>query len=210
MEDYAGNAKHVVGKTAKVKPQIQKVIVGDVIVQKKGLGRKIRDLFIEADFRSVLRYVASDVMLPAARNMIVDGATTTVERMMYGESRGGRRGGGYGPSSRITYNNPVSRGYPIDARSRLAPPPTAGPRSRQTRADDIILSSREEAESVLELMNEIVDKYEVASVADLHELVGLPVQHTDNKWGWVFLGDVKPRQVREGYLIDLPPAEPIQ
>lgn len=209
--DYTGNSHKGRGQRepGEVPPpkNLEKVVSGDVKIQKRGIGRKIRDLFVEADLRSVIRYVASDVLIPAARNMIVDGAAKGVDRLVYGESTMRRRGyGGGGP--RVTYNNPINRGY-RDASSRMAPAVTSGPRSRHAR-DDFILSTREEAETVLERLNDIIDNYEVVSVGDLNELVGLPSSHVDNKWGWVFLGDVQIRQIREGYLIDLPPAEPIQ
>lgn len=92
---------------------------------------------------------------------------------------------------------------------RSAPP--IDPRSRSSRSlmDDIILSNRDEAEMVLETLTGIIDQYEVASVADLKEMVGLRVTPIDVKWGWVYLGGTKVVQVRDGYLIDLPPAEPI-
>lgn len=203
MEDYAGNSKRdKVERVPLPEKKIEKVVATEVVIKKKSLGRKIRDLFVEADLRSVVRFVVSDVLLPSARNMIVDSATKGVERMMYGESNIRRRGYGSGP--RVTYNNPIHR---PNAPSRYAPTPSPGPRSRQQ--DDFILSSREEAELVLERLNDIIDTYEVASVADLNELVGFPTSHVDNKWGWIYLGDVQVRQVREGYLIDLPPAEPI-
>lgn len=209
MQDYTGNRKSgdketgdKTPPTEQAKPKVEKVVTDAVIVKKKGLGRKIKDLFIEADFKSVVRYVAADVLLPAARNMIVDGATKGVERMMYGDMGSRRR---YSGAPRITYNNPINRSTP--SISRYAPSPPTGPRTRQQ--DDFILSSREEAEAVLERLQDIIDTYEVASVSDLHELIGFPTNHVDNKWGWSFLGDVSIRQMREGYLIDLPPAEPI-
>lgn len=212
MPDYQGNSK-----TTRAEPKalpektVEKVVVGEVVVQKKSLGRKFKDLFVAADIHSVIGYVASEVLLPAARNMIVDGASKGVERMMYGESTARRRGYGVPNQSRITYNNPINRGGYRDVSSRRAPSPTVGPRSSPRGArDDFILSSREEADLVLERMNDIIDTYEVVSVADLNDLVGMPTSHVDNKWGWVYLGDVLVRQVREGYLIDLPPAEPIQ
>lgn len=62
---------------------------------------------------------------------------------------------------------------------------------------------------VLERLNDIIDRYEVASVADLHELVGLPTTHVDNKWGWENVRYAEVRQIREGFLLDLPPAMPI-
>lgn len=205
--DYQGNAKKNKEEGKAPEKKIEKVIVTEVVVQKRSIGRKFRDLFIEADLRSVAKYVVSDVLLPAIRNTIVDASTKGIERMMYGESSIRRRNYGMGP--RITYNNPVNRGYSSSPLSRHAPAIERGPRSSRHSRDDFILSSREEAELVLERMNDIIDTYEVVSVADLNELVGLPTSHVDNKWGWIYLGDVQVRQIREGYLLDLPPAEPI-
>lgn len=210
MQDYQSNSRKLRAEPEPTPAKnVEKVVVGEVVARKKSFGRRFKDLFIEADFKSVIRYVGSDVLLPAARNMIVDGATRGVERMMYGESAIRRRN--YGPGPRITYNNPINRGYRDvhDVTSRRAPAVSPEPRSRQVR-EDFILSSREEAEIVLERMNDIIDNYEVVSVADLNDLVGFPTNNSvDNKWGWLYLADVKVRQVREGYLIDFPPAEPI-
>lgn len=208
--DYASNAKKDKVEAKPEKKKVERVVSGAVVVQKKSLGRKFRDLFIEADFKSVVKYIIAEVLIPAARNTIVDASTKGVERMMYGESSMRRRHMGGGP--RITYNNPINRGGYRDSGHR-APPIEIGVRSSSQPSrhskEDFILSSREEAELVLERMNDIIDTYEVVSVADLNELVGFPTTHQDNKWGWTFLGDVQIRQIREGYLIDFPPAEPI-
>lgn len=205
--DYQGNSKKA--KEEGPTKNVEKVVTGVVVIQKKSLGRKIKDTFIEADFKSVIKYVISDVLIPAARNMIVDASTKGVERMMYGDRAIHHRNFGSGP--RITYNNPISRSYSGSMYGRNAPPVNSGPR-RSSRNDQgvFILSSREDAENVIERMNDIIENYEVASVADLNELVGLPSTHVDNKWGWIFLGDIPIRQIREGYLLDLPDAEPIK
>jgi len=87
-------------------------------------------------------------------------------------------------------------------------PPLHSPR-RPHNVHEIILISREDAETVLERLVDIIDKYDVASVADLHDLVGLPTTYVDNKWGWTNLAQVDIRQIREGFLIDLPSAEQI-
>ena len=155
------------------------------------------------------QYVIYEVLIPAARNTIVDASTKGIERMMYGESAIRRRNLGAGP--RITYNNPINRpGYRDSAPPRPTPLVPGESRSPRHNRDDFILSSREEAELVLERMNDIIETYEVVSVADLNDLVGFPTSYVDNKWGWSYLGDVQIHQVREGYLINLPSAEPIQ
>ncbi len=211
MPDYQGNSKKM-KETEKVPvKKIERVVDNEVVVQKKSIGRKFKDLFIEADLKTVLRYVGSDVLLPAARNMIVDASSKGVERLLYGDSAIRRRN--YGGGSRVTYNNPINRGYrdgvPFQT-PRNAPSISSEPRSSRYGQDNFIISSREEAAIVLERMNDIIDTYEVASVADLKDLVGIPPTHVDNKWGWIYLGDVQIRQIREGYLIDFPPAEPMQ
>jgi hypothetical protein len=206
--DYAGNSKKEKEESSKPDKKIERVITTDVVVQKRSLGRKFRDLFIEADLRSVTKYVIGEVLLPAFRNMIVDGSTKGIERMMYGEPAVRRRNFGSGP--RITYNSPIAR-MPRDSDSasygrRTAPQSRTASRARE----DFILSSREEAELVLERMNDIIDNYDMVSVADLNDLVGFPTSHIDNKWGWINLADVQIRQIREGYLIDLPQPDPLQ
>ena len=50
----------------------------------------------------------------------------------------------------------------------------------------------------------IIEQYDVATLGDLKDLLGLSTEHTDNKFGWTSLGKVEIRQVREGYAIDLP------
>jgi hypothetical protein len=212
MEDYQGNSKRQKEAAAKPKPEkhVEKIVTTDVVVKPKGLGAKFKHLIVEADFKSVIQYVISDVMIPAAKNMIVDSTSKGIDRMVYGEAGSRRRYGGTG--THVTYNNPINRsgpGFGSVVGGRSAPP--IDPRSRSSRnlMDDIILSNRDEAEMVLETLSEIISQYEVASVADLKEMVGLRVTPIDVKWGWVYLGGTKVVQVRDGYLIDLPPAEPI-
>ena len=209
--DYQNNSKKSKEpQEGKVLPEkvVEKVISGEAVVQKKPLGTKVKDLFVAADFRSVARYVVYDVLIPAARNMIVDTATKGVERMMYGESAVSRRG--YGPGPRVTYNNPINRGYqPVY--SRNAPPIEVGPRRSSSNIGrfDYLLTSREDADLVLERMSDIIDTYEAVSLSDLNEMLGLPSQHTDIKWGWTHMNGAGVRQVRDGYLIELSPAEPL-
>ena len=218
MQDYQGNSKK--GKSEKaeiepntVKPPVEKVVVGTVVVVKPSIGKKFKALFVQADFKGVVHYVISDVLIPAARNMLVDGVESGIRRVAYGDRVGRGRGIGYVPSnaSRYSYNTVPNRGsYSPSPIGRAAPPVELGPRrSSRPTMDSYILSSKEEAELVLERMVDAADKYDVVSVGDLHQLLGLPHSHVDFKWGWVFLGDAQIRQEREGYVLDLPQAEPI-
>ncbi len=151
------------------------------------------------------------VLVPAAKNMLLDAVNKGSEILIYGETASRRRGMGQGP--RITYNSPVNRRGFSDSPLQYAPPQRPGAGTAHVgrlASTDLILTTREEADSVLENMTNIVDQYQVASVADLNEIVGLPTNPIDNKWGWSNLSGATVRQIREGYLLDLPPAEPIQ
>lgn len=189
----------------KEKPKQEPVVTGEVIKRKKSLGRRFKDLFFGGDFSGATRYVASDVLLPALRNLVVDMTTKGIERTIYGEAASRRRSDG--SRSRYSYNNPINR----DPRRGVAlpdqPPYIRG--GRRHDIGEIIIPDKSEAETIVERLTDIIDKYEVASVADLYELLGLPTNYVDNKWGWSSLRYVDIRQVRGGWLIDLPSVEPI-
>jgi len=61
-----------------------------------------------------------------------------------------------------------------------------------------------EAEEVIDRMFDLVSRYEVVTVADLYELVGVSGEYTDAKWGWTDLRGAAAMRIRDGYLLDLP------
>lgn len=207
----AGSHSNPMGPAPKVtEPKnVQPVITGKVIERKKPLGRRFKEVFFKGEAKSAAQYVLRDVLLPALKNMIVDGATEGIKRTVYGDRAPQGRYGG--TTSRISYGSAYSS--PIDRfsqRPRSVSMPDQPPRYVANRRQDsmeIILTSREEAEVVLERLTDLVDKYGVASVADLRDLLGQPNTYVDNKWGWNDLKYSDIRQVREGYLLDLPPVE---
>ena len=211
--DFPGNsnsAKAPSQEAPPVKKVVESVVTTPVIQQKKSIASRFRSIFFDGQIKTASRYIFSDVVLPSVKNLIVDATSKGVERVIYGD-RAPRRGYSHEAGRpRVSYNQ-MSRypGYP----SGILPdqPPRPLMQSRRTyEVSDIILASKEEAELVLERLNDIVDQYNVASVADLHDLVGLPTVHTDNKRGWMSLAYSSVKQVRQGFLIDLPPAEDIQ
>ena len=72
--------------------------------------------------------------------------------------------------------------------------------------NDIVFSNRSDAEEVLSGMLEILEHFEVVSVADLFDLAGLRFDYTDNKYGWTNLQDARVERVCGGYVIHLPKA----
>lgn len=70
--------------------------------------------------------------------------------------------------------------------------------------DEIVLSTRVEAEEVIDRLMDLISRYQSASVADLYELVGEPKTHIDEKWGWTDLREATYTKLRNGYVLDLP------
>lgn len=211
--DFPGNSHHNkaldTGKSPKVqKEPVLKVVSSDVITKKKPLGKRFKDVFFGGEFKSATHYVTTEVLLPALKNLIVDATSKGVERVIYGDTSPRRRMD-YS-RTRVSYNtSPLRDVRDPRLRGTLPDQPPLGYRGRRQDVNDIVLVSRGDAEIVIERLGDIIDKYEVASVADLHDLVGLPTTYVDNKWGWTNLAYAEIKQTREGYLLDLPPVEPI-
>jgi hypothetical protein len=118
---------------------------------------------------------------------------------LFGDRKGDRTKRDNGVS-RVSYNNFSSNQRSDSSRNR-----DVIPRSR-SRHDfkDIILDSRGEAEEVLSHLVDLILDYGQATVADLHDLVGIKIEYTDNKYGWQSLNRAEVVKVRDGWLIDLP------
>lgn len=74
--DYQGNSKkEQAKKELQEKKVIEKVVVTEVITKPKGPGRKFKEVFFGGDAKHAATFVATDVLLPALRNLIVDMVT---------------------------------------------------------------------------------------------------------------------------------------
>jgi len=209
--DYQGNTDKE--KDAKGDKRLVKVVTGEVIRKPETLGHKFRNVFFGGDIKASARFVAADVMLPAFRDLLVDAIVNGAKGVIYGDTTARRRSAEYRP--RVQYSNPINRSSTRDLREprdrRAYLPDQPHPYRNQERIDrqDIVLARKEDAEIVVERLIDVVDKFEVASLADYYELVGLPSSHVDHKWGWTYLNNIEIRQTRDGYIIDLPPLEVI-
>lgn len=194
------------------RPKIAKVVTGEVTVKKRGMGRKFRDLIIAADFKSVVDYIFNEVFIPATKNTIVDMSSKGIDRMIYGQPQRRRFGAGTGyPPQRITYSSPVSR-LPRESEQRRYGQSAPAALPAQTRArDEFIVSSREDADLVIERMGDILERYEMVSIADLNDMLGWAnTDHVDTKWGWTSIERVSVKSTRDGFIIDLPEPEYLQ
>jgi hypothetical protein len=189
-----------------VDKDITRVTSGETVRRKRSLRKQFSETFVAGDLRTAMQYVMFDVLLPAAKDMIVDAGSSGIEKLIFGESR--RRGATTpqaGATGYVSYNR-IAMGP-----SRMPSPARVMSRRARTRHDfdEIILDSRTEAEEVIDRLFDLVSRYETASVADLYELVGISSTHTDHKWGWTDVRGAGVSRVRDGYLLDLPEPHPI-
>jgi hypothetical protein len=197
--------------------KVEQVVQGEVVRRKKPLSKRLSEIFMGQSPRNALEFVTLDVLIPAAKDTIADAFSQGIERMIFGDSRSpSRRAGGYRPSSptgHISYNRFAS-GPATGGSFRPRDEPRT-PMSRRGRAthnfDEIILPSRVEADEVIDNLFILLEKYEVVTVGDLYDLLGVDRAFTDEKWGWRNLQGAGVTRVRSGgYLLDLPTPELVE
>lgn len=179
--------------------KVEKVVTGAVKVKKKSDVRKFADVFISEDISNVKNYILMDVLVPALKKAVSDIVTNGIDMILYGET---------GKSRRTTNASYVSYNRFSDRRDSVS---TSGVRRATVgySYDDITVDTRAEAEEVLSRMGDLIDMYGLVTVADLYDLVGVTGNYTDNKYGWTNIRNAEPVRVRDGYMLRLPRAMPI-
>lgn len=214
------SVKETEGAETEEKKRPEKIISGDVVVKKPGLfTRTKRALFGEEGSRNVGKYVTSEIVVPAIKNIIVDTITSGINILVYGESGSNSRSG-YSPSSsyanqRHYAGKPVNYGAQYQSGVRSYSNVTSSAHlgrstvSRSVRtfnSEDYILPSRRDAVALLDALKDLSYQYDTVTLADFYDLVGQESAFTDNNFGWTFdeisYGDVRP--ARSGYVVVLP------
>ena len=207
MEEYKPNSHRYKEMQAKkeetnLEPKrVEKIVAGPVKTKKKSKISKFTEEFISEDAKNVKSYVFGEVLIPAIKKAISDIVTDGIDIILYGESR---RSKGRGPADRVSYRN-----YYDDRGTRASRMMDRGPTNTGYSYNEVILATRGEAEDVLSRMDELIDMYQVVRVADLYDLVGITGNYTDNKYGWTNIRNADIVRVREGYMIRMPRAIPI-
>ena len=182
------------------KEQPEKRVANPVAVgktRKKGEIQKFADVFIAEDVHNVKTYLFSEVIVPAVKKAISDMVTTGIDMILYGES--GRRSKN-GPAAKVSYHNYYDR----DERRVYA---GSGGGTNRFDYDEIVFTSRGDADAVLDSMTDILQQFGMVSVADLFDLSKVPNDNfTMNRYGWTNLSGASIVRVRDGYIIKLPRA----
>lgn len=175
--------------------KIERVVQSDVKVKKKGFLSKMREALISDDSASVKSYIFNDVLIPSFKRAVSDIITNGIDIILYGEARHSNKSS----NSRVSY----TKYYDSSRDERYS-----SPRRSDYSYNDIVVPTRAEAERVLDVLDDTIAQYGVASVADFYDTVGVTGQYTDNNFGWKSIAGAQVRGVRDGWQIYLP--RPIQ
>lgn len=146
---------------------------------KKPLWRKIRDMIFAESIEDVRKDVIKNIIGPYIKDFFYDLFTGSVERSIYGSSRG------------YSVRNGSSRG-PVRAKTSYEP------YYKQTTAknddelfDPVIMDSRVKAERVRDILQARIAEYgEPVSINDLNDCLKRPGKFTDEYYGWDDLSGV--------------------
>lgn len=191
---------------AESKPLAQKEVTSVVSksakVSKKGpIKRMISKLFAD-DFEDIKTGIISDTLVPAIRDMIFDAITNGLSMSLYGNTYSGskkrRNGSGGTDYSRISSTG---------GRDRLK-----DRRESSAVMGDLVFEEKDDAISVMDNIMDMMETYDLVSVADVYSAAGIHTTPTDNKYGWDNINDMsKMKIVRSGrdWCLKLPRPYPI-
>ena len=203
MEEYRSNShKARDGETEKIpEKRIEPVVSGQAIAQKKSGFQKFADGLIETSMQDLGSFILGDVLIPAFKKAIMDVVTNGFDMLLYGKSSGPRSNT---PVSRITYGGSSYYNY-----AKVAEP-TRVSSANAFDYDNIIFDNRGDAEVVLAAMDDAIDRYGVVSVGDLYDLADVSTtNYTVHKYGWTNIRSAEVVRCRDGYMLKMPRAIPI-
>lgn len=201
MHEYQSNSyrsKEQAEEKTSNERKIEKV-VSSKVKTKSNNARHLTNIFISEDAGNVKSYLFMDVFVPALKKLVSDVVRDGIDMLLYGKTGGdkSRKSGTY-----VSYSN-YSNGRRDDRRdsdSRV-----------RTRFDydDLIFESRGEAEAVRTQMEDVIERYGLVTVADMYDMADLTAPYTASKYGWTSIRTAEVTRVKDGYILKLPKAVPI-
>lgn len=197
--DISREALGLEGDAQKDDKHVEAVAQGKKVSKSKSKARRIAEIFVGGDLKETAEHVRDDVAIPALKNFLYDSLSEGLQRILWGETRNDRR------------RNSTHRDYVGYSRRARESRPTQQTNSRSCRVDrgfdDIVLATRTEAESVLSRMYDLIERYNMVTVAEFYSLVGISAEFTDENWGWRDLRSANIQHIRDGFRINLPKPE---
>lgn len=165
-----------------------------ITVKQKTFGQKLKEAVFGEDVKNVPEHVFFNIVVPNVMRMFGDSVQGALSMTFRGFN--GRRPSRDDDDVYRDYNRASTR-----ERARRATP------ASETNFDDYIFSSRYGVEHVIDVLEDLLDEYNVITVADVCTQVGKTPRGVDNKWGWKSVREFEAIQVREGWILSVPRAK---
>ena len=195
-------------------PRAKKVVQGTVRVNKPGIKKLIKSIFLAEDVNSIREYIIWDRLVPAFRDGLYDVAMGTIGMMLYGKIIGSGKPR-FGSRSNRDWDPNVHFSYdrPDDRRVKLRRDDTYDRRRTSNRVPEIAVESITDAQAALSELVSYMSQYDRVPVSAYYDAFGVTSNRlwTDEKWGWTSLADacIVPAN-GGGFTISLPEPEPFE
>lgn len=196
--DYPSNSRRVVTeKKEEKKVKKKKIISGKVILKKKPFLQRVKDSLFGDGLAIAGSYVLNEILVPAAKSTISDMINGATDMVLFNDDRYRPRRERRGRTIYTPYDKRYDRGRDREERQY----------SRVRRGfEDLIFSSRRDAEEIRDHLVDMITEYGAVSIADLYDAVEIDsTNFTDDKYGWTSLRNAVITSARGGgYLLELP------
>lgn len=169
-------------------------------IKKKTGVQKLKDFIFLEDTKNVKEYVLKDIIIPGIKDLAFKMFTNGLSMYLFKDQSHAKHNSTGSSAYRYSYNTcyPGSSGLKTNRNTR-----------DDYEYDDIVFETRGIAEEVLISLEDMIDRYNMASVSDFYDLCGITGKYTDCKYGWTNLKDAEPIRVSDGYMIRFPKVEPL-
>ena len=188
-------------KTASEQPKVQKVVKGTATRKKNG-ARHFKDIMAPGDMSNIKDYILMDILIPSAKKVLSEAGRAFIDMLVWGDSGRGRSGSA--PYDKVSYHN-------YGHYSSNNPQPSATRTRSVYGCDDVTVDTRWEAEEVIRTLNDILETYQVVSVATFYDVCGIrDDNYMNNKYGWTSVRNAEVVPTRDGrYAIRMPKVMPL-
>jgi hypothetical protein len=118
MQDFPPNSHRAKEAAAEEPKRVERVTSGEAVRRKRGLGKQFKGVFINGDAKSALNYMAVEVIVPAARDTLIDALQGGIEKLIYGDTKPKRHSGamsGYASLGHVNYQRMGASGRHVCA-----------------------------------------------------------------------------------------------
>ena len=172
-------------------------------LKKDSTAKKAVKSMIKVDGHQIKDFVFGEVLIPTLKDAVYKIITNGLSMVLFDRVDGpkGSRSGLSG--TRISY----SGYYRGDSPLRESRSDRYSRRESFVPDGQIVYTTRQEAEDIIDGMADIIDQYGQVSIADMYDLSDVSAPpHTYNRYGWRTVRDFYTRHTSDGWVIVTPRA----